>query len=268
MTKPTTADLRRAVLARNLTYPAAPREDLLDTFDRLAASPVGERVAGWARFFLDRGVPYLYGDAGNGYVTQGRLVDDTATDCMLLTMRVFELAQSSNPTEAIERALAGRFPGVPLDAIANSDGVLDYEHPYRRRFALDLMREGFYGTDVTESLGRTVPDPGTPRPTSADVPVLPKDTLEVERLVDGDALWFVLAPDTQAEVRERSHAIIGHMGIISRPTGTDPSEIQLIHAASKPLVDVYDGGKVVSVDLATYLDRVETFHALRVSRCW
>jgi hypothetical protein len=260
------AALRDAVVARNLAPPALPRDELEATFDAVAGHAVNVRIASWARMFQERSnAAYVFGDEPGGYVAEGRLVDDRSTDCMLFTMRVFELAQSTSPEGAIERAVAGRFPGVPLDAIASADGRLDYTHPYRRRFAVELMEEGFYGTDVTGSIGptdRDVAGGDHPRP----VFVIPKDALDLTRFIDGDALWLVLDPmlERTRAIREESGAIIGHMGIVVME-GETP---HLIHAAAKSLPGEYEGNAIVSVPVATYLERVETFSAVRVTRCW
>jgi hypothetical protein len=59
-----------------------------------------------------------------------------------------------------------------------------------------------------------------------------------------------------------SGAVIGHVGIARLEGG----EVQLIHPAAKPLAGVYAGGKIEKLPLRTYLERVDTFKGIMVTR--
>jgi hypothetical protein len=56
--------------------------------------------------------------------------------------------------------------------------------------------------------------------------------------------------------------VIGHIGVVV----VEGDERRLVHAASSPLPGEYDGGRVESVPLATYLARVERYGAVIVTR--
>ncbi len=252
------------VIERNLREHATPQAALSAGFGRVRARPLPERVAYWARFFLERGdAVYHFGDDPGGYVSEGRLVDDVRTDCMLLTTRVVELAHASGPREAIADAFRRRFPGVSPSEACRS-GHVDYDHPKRVRFGIDMVRGGAYGIDVTSRVGSPRPDPGSSRIPNGEVAVVPRSRVESGRLRTGDIVYFVVDPESPAGARLRSEngALVGHIGVVDAAHGTP----MLIHAASRDLPGEYAGGRVVSVALGTYLSRVETFSGILVTR--
>jgi hypothetical protein len=55
---------------------------------------------------------------------------------------------------------------------------------------------------------------------------------------------------------------VGHAGIVV----TRESEPWLVHAASRPLPGWYDAPGVVAVPLVTYLQRVDRYDAVMVTR--
>lgn len=259
-------ELPEEVLRQNLQSPfTVPRGELKAVFDRLQGFPVASRVSAWAEFFLKRGgAMYVFGDAPSGYASLGLLVDDMHFDCVLFVCRVVELATSNSAEEAIARACALRFPGAAIEEIALSDGTVDYRHPKRLAYGWDMARSGGYGKLVTETVGEVVTDPGTPRYKTEAVSYVPFGAVKTDALKDGDVIYFVLdeAHKWAAELREKTGAVVGHMGIASVSAGGT----NLIHAASHDLPGVYEGRRVVGVPLRTYLDRVERFKGILVTR--
>jgi hypothetical protein len=237
---------------------------LREQFRALADLPLGDRVARWAVFFLDRGeATYVFGDAPGGYVHEGRLVDDLATDCVLFLSRIVELATSRSPEEAIDRALELRFPGCPPGELVTDRG-LDFAHASRLRYGEDMIASGGYGTIVTEEAGTTEDDRGTGRYPRGAVAFVRTGQVQEATLRNGDLAFFVLNPNHEGarRAREETGAVIGHMGIIERRGGT----VHLVHAALRALPGVYEGNRIVSVPLSTYLERVDRFAGLVLTR--
>lgn len=263
------ADRLVALVARNVDGPdAVPRAALVEHLDALADRPVPERVAAWAQLFLERGeADYRFGDASGGYVTDGLLVNDRHTDCVLLCQRAVELAHADSPESALLEALERRFPGASLDEVVGPDGRVDYMHPARLAFAWDLARSGVLGEDVTETVAPLTRDPGTARYASGVVAYARSAEVDESELRNGDIVYFVL-DETHAgadRIRQDVGAVIGHMGFVQRaPYGSRIP--MLVHAASTRLLGFYEGGRIVSVSLRTYLDRVERFKGIVVTR--
>lgn len=265
---PRAADLPRALVDRNVDAPdAVPREALATELARLSALPVPDRVAAWARVFLARGEAiYRLGDEPGGYVTRGLLVDDRHTDCVLFTHRAVELAHAATPEAALAEALARRFPGVRWQDVVHADGRIAYDHPSRIAYAWELVEAGVLGENVTASVGDAVPDGATSRFAAGCVRYVPSAGVAYEALRNGDVVYFILDERHAgaAGAREAVGVAVGHMGIVSVPGGGGAAE--LVHAASANLPGVYDGGRIVSVPLATYLSRVERFKGIAVTR--
>jgi len=242
-----------------------PLEELRAHFERVRPLPIGERIASWASFFLERNeAVYVFGDAPGGYVHEGRLLDDRATDCVLFSSRVVELATSESPEEAVGRALALRFPGCALDELLGPGG-LDFAHPSRLRFGEDMIASGGYGADVTSTVGELTPDAGTSRIAPGAIAFVRSNAMDVRALRAGDLAFFVLDPGHEGarRVREETGAAIGHMGIVAIPPG---KAVQLVHAALRALPGTYEGNRIVSVALEEYLRRVDRFAGMIVTR--
>jgi hypothetical protein len=242
-----------------------PLEELRARFDAVRSLAIGDRIASWASFFLERNeAVYVFGDAPGGYVHEGRLIDDRATDCVLFSSRVVELATSDSPEEAVDRALSLRFPGCPLDEILAEHGV-DFAHPSRLRYGEDMIASGGYGADVTSTVGELSLDPGTGRARHGAIAFVRSNAVRTGALRNGDLAFFVLDPEHGGarRVREETGATIGHMGIVRTPAGR---ETQLVHAALRALPGEYEGNRIVTVALETYLARVDRFSGMIVTR--
>jgi hypothetical protein len=246
------------------TLPSALVDSLMAQFRDL---PLGDRIAAWADYFWRRGdARYLFGLAEGGYAVEGRLVDDFATDCILFFYRTLELGRSSSALEAVQFAYGTRFYGAALETVVSPEGRLDYDNPVHLDYTLDIIRSQIWGKDVTRSLGSAVRDrTGTARydPDSVQVYYLPRDALAPAAMRNGDVVFFVSDESTESGRRLREQGvIIAHVGIIRIENGIP----QLIHPASKGLEGIYAGGKVEKLPLATYLQRVENFKGIMVTR--
>ena len=224
------------------------------------------RVGWWARRFLaaDAAV-YCFGPSQGGYVAEGRLVLDERHDCISLLYRTTELAHAADPADAVARALATRFAGADPDSVVDAAGRVDYDHPAHLDFSIDMIRSGHWGRDVTGTLSGAGPDTvGTPRYPAGTVTVVPQDGLVSGELREGDVAWLVLDP-ADARARSLRHdygLMIGHVGLVILE-GTEP---WLVHAASSGLPGRYEGGRIVAVPLVEYLERVERYGAVIITR--
>jgi len=250
----------------NLNSPhARPAAEIDAEMAKLAPLPVGERIAAWADWFYQLGdTTYVYGRDPQGYVTQGRLVDDCHTDCVLFFYRTTELGRSSSALEAVQFAFGTRFYGASLEEVVRPDGRVDYDTPVHLEYAMDILRSGYWGADITASLGPTVADAaGAARYPAGTVTYVPKEKLVAEKLQSGDIVYFITDETTPRgrSVREIGD-LIGHLGIIKVENGTPV----LIHAASKGLAGLYPGARVEKVPLATYLERVGNFKGVMATR--
>ena len=259
----------RAILARNLAadelLPAAAMDSVLAAETDL---PVGRRLGGWARRFLaDGGVIYRFGPAAGGYVAEGLLVSDHRQDCVSLVYRCSELARAADRHDAVAVAVRTRFAGAPLDSLADRDGRVDYDRPEHLDFSLDMIRSGHWGRDLTPDLAGAVPDTaGSSRYRPGSFVYLPTAALAGgagTALREGDIVWLVLDPRDEAGRRLRQLGlVIGHLGIVILEQGRP----WLVHAASRGLPGRYEGGTVVAVPLVEYLQRVDRFCGLLVTR--
>jgi hypothetical protein len=255
------------LVARNLGVETLAAPAVLDSL--LAAEqdlPTAARCGLWARRFLAwGGAGYRFGLADGGYVAEGRLVPGATQDCVSLVYRITELARATNARDALAVAVATRFAGADLAGVVQPDGRVDYDHPAHLDFALDQVRSGHWGGDVTSRLTGARPDslPGAGARDGRYARV-PQDALRDEELQDGDLAWLVLARDDPAAARLRREfgIVIGHVGVIVVEDGVR----WLVHAASRPLSGYYDTAGIVRVPLRTYLDRVERYDGVIVTR--
>ena len=228
--------------------------------------PTAERVGIWARRYLAWGrVEYWFGLREGGYVAEGLLVPGVRQDCVSLMYRTTELARARDAQDAVRVALALRFAGADPDSVLREDGRADYDRPEHLDFSLDMIRSGHWGADVTASLSGAAPDPvGSRRYPAGSFLCVPEADLDVAELREGDIAWLVLDPaDPKARALRDEHGlVIGHVGIVIVEDG----ERRLVHAASSPLPGWYEESGVVSVPLAVYLDRVERYGAVVVTR--
>jgi len=268
-------DLRRFVMgrrwdrleARNLHSAVSLPETLIA--NRIKAwrrLPVGERVARWARLFASRNDNvYCFGPKPGGYTAESLLVQDYKFDCVSLFYRTTELAQASSARQALHIAFDTRFKGVDLTRWPSPTGAVSYDDSVHLDYSEDMLRTGIWGREVTADVGVDIPDAaGSSRYAPGSYAFIPKDNLRYENLKSGDLLYFVLDEKNEKArtLREKYGLLVGHQGIVDR----DGDTVYLIHAAQSDLPGVYTGNRVVRVPLRTYLDRVERFKGLMVSR--
>jgi hypothetical protein len=246
----------------SVSLPATLLQEKMDAWHRL---PIGERVARWADLFRQRGdATYRFGLLEGGYVAEGLLVQDFKPDCVLFFYRCTDLARSRSPREAILRGLESRFAGAetaPVDSL----GRVDYDDPAHLDYSLDILRSGIWGRDVTREVGVAIADSvGTSRYPAGSFDYIPSQSVRMDRLQDGDHVFFVLDENSERgrKLRQEYGLVVGHQGIAHR-RGTS---LSLIHAASKDLPGEYAGNRVVEVPLRTYLQRVETHKGILVLR--
>jgi hypothetical protein len=258
--------LERAV-AHNLAVPDVASPAVMDSL--LAAEqglPTAARVGLWARRYLAwDATEYRFGLAEGGYVAEGLLVPGRRHDCISLLYRTTELARAADARDAVRLALSLRFAGADPELVVAPDGRVDYERPEHLDYSLDMVRSGHWGRDVTASLPGAAPDrEGSSRYPAGSFVAVPAASLDPEVLREGDLAWLVLDPADEAarRLREEHGLVIGHVGIVIVEAG----EPWLVHAASRPLPGWYERAGVASVPLAVYLERVERYGAVIVTR--
>ncbi len=258
--------LYNAMIRRNLDQEYCLSSSQIDSLMRKFASrPLGERIAAWAKYFASRGdVGYRFGLDEGGYVKRGLLVDDFETDCVLFVYRVTELARSTNAEEAVQFAFGTRFFGAVLEEVVSPEGFVDYDNPVHKDYAIEMIRSGIWGEDVSETIGPlAVEEKGTDRFPAGSVKYVPKDEVDYSKLRAGDIIYFVTDEESPGgRAVRRAGAIVGHMGIVV----IDDGKVLLAHAASKPLPGLYERAGAVKVPLEDYLRRVETFKGIIVTR--
>ncbi len=196
-----------------------------------AGLPVGERIALWAERFV--GTPYDPDPLGE-YVTRQVVVADDRVDCMYLTFRSVELALSGTPEEAVRRALEMRFH---TRGVLEHGEVMNYEE--RFQYAVDMLRSGKWGRDITPTLPGAEELEGSRNIQS--VTVLPAGAVPraYQSLQSGDIVFFVKEPSKRV-VGE----IVGHIGILKR----EDESLFLIHASGRK----NSRGQVVKVPFEDY----------------
>jgi len=206
---------------------------------RAVILPMGKRIAYWAGRFI--GTPYDPDPLGL-YVRTNRIVADEKVDCMYHTFRSVELAQSSTPGDAIDKALSLRFitKGKLRDGL-----VTNYDE--RFQYGEDMVMSGTWGKNITADLGTIKQIPGSRGKDTVDI--LPKHILATRvlqsKLQDGDIVYWVKDPKKRV-VDE----IVAHLSIIRLKSGKP----YLIHAAGNKETDTKPGGGVVKeVPMADYV---------------
>jgi hypothetical protein len=194
--------------------------------------PVGERIAFWAEKFV--GTPYDPDPLGV-YVTEQVIVADERVDCMYLTFRAAELAVSNSPASAVDAALSMRFH---KKGVLEHGEVMNYDDRYQ--YAVDMLRSGKWGTDITPALPGATDIKGSRGVET--VSYLPAGAIPeaIGLLRSGDIVYFVKDPSKRV-VGE----IVGHIGIIKR----DTSGLYLIHASGRK----NRGGEVKKVLWGDYI---------------
>ena len=169
----------------------------------IAGWDAGDRIAFWAEQFID--VPYDTDPLGE-YVRRNLIVADERIDCMYHAFRSVELALGKDPAESVTLALEKRFH---RKGIVEGEKVVNYED--RFRYGEDMIGSGKWGREITSELGGTVMGKG--KPGRESLSMIPKrDILKaLDRLRNGDIVFFVKAPEKRVEGE-----IIGHIGIIKR----------------------------------------------------
>jgi hypothetical protein len=260
---PRLAELYAYNAASPLLFPAAVLDSLLAAEQQL---PTAQRIGLWARRFLaDSTHVYLFGLEPGGYVAEGRLVDDDNLDCIALVYRVTELARAHDAVDAVTVALDTRFAGAPRDSLIADDGKVDYDRPEHLDYSLDMVRSGHWGEDVTNWLRGAVRDAhGSKRFAKGSFFLVEKAKLDPSELREGDLVWFVLDPAHPAAraLRDQDGLVIGHAGVLIVEQG----QPWVVHAASSALPGRYEGGRVVTLPLTEYLERVERFAGVIVTR--
>jgi cell wall-associated NlpC family hydrolase len=206
---------------------------------RVARLPLDKRIAYWAGRFI--GTPYDPDPLGL-YVRTKRIVADEKVDCMYHAFRSVELAQSSTPGDAINRALNLRFitQGKLVDGL-----VTNYDE--RFQYGEDMVFSGKWGKNITADVGTTRQIAGSRGKDTVDI--LPKNVLATralqKKLQDGDVIFWVKDPKKRA-VEE----IVAHLSIVHIKSGKP----YVIHAAGdKDREGRPGGGAVKEVLLADYV---------------
>jgi hypothetical protein len=214
-------------------------DEILVAQARAATLPLGKRIAYWAGRFI--GTPYDTDPLGL-YVRSNRIVADEKVDCMYHAFRSVELAQSTTPGEAIDRALALRFitKGRLVDGL-----VANYDE--RFQYGEDMVMSGKWGKNITAKLGATRQIVGSRGKDTVEI--LPKHVLATralqKKLSDGDIVFWVKDPKKRV-VEE----IVAHLSIVRIKAGRP----YVIHAAgSKNQWGTADGGMVKEVPFADYV---------------
>jgi cell wall-associated NlpC family hydrolase len=214
-------------------------DEILLAQARLAKLPLNKRISYWAGRFI--GTPYDTDPLGL-YVRTSRIVADEKVDCMYLTFRSVELAQTSTPAEAVDRALSLRFitQGKVKDGL-----VTNYDQ--RFQYGEDMVMSGKWGRNITADLGATRKIEGSRGKDVVDI--LPQKVLATrafqKKLQDGDIIYWVKDPKKRV-VEE----IVAHLSFIRIKSGKP----YLIHASGNKDCDDRPGdGVVKEVPFADYV---------------
>ncbi len=219
-------------------------DEILLAQARVSPLPLGKRIAYWAGRFI--GTPYDPDPLGL-YVRTNRIIADEKADCMYHVFRSVELAESSTPGEAVDRALDLRFKtkGALADGLVTNYGE-------RFDYGEDMVFSGKWGTNITAELAATKMIPGSRG--RDEVEILPRNSLATrtlqKKLQDGDIIYWVKDPKKRSSAEE----IVAHLSIIHIKAGRP----YVIHAAGdKDRPDRPGGGVVKEIPFADY---VRTMH--------
>ena len=226
-------------------------DEILLAQARVAKLPLGQRIVYWAGRFI--GTPYDTDPLGL-YVRTNRIVADEKADCMYHTFRSVELALSSTPGEAVDKALDLRF----ITRGAQTDGlVTNYEQRYQ--YGEDMVFSSKWGRNITADLGATRQIVGSRGRDLVDI--LPRNTLLTralqKKLQDGDILYWVKDPNKRV-VEE----IVAHLSIVRVKSGKP----YLVHASGDKDRRGRPGGGVVKEVLFTDYVRNMRFIGAFVTR--
>ncbi len=235
--------------------------------DDYALQPLDSRISSWALNREKETHGYLFGLAEGGYAKEGRLITGGDYDCVSFMYRCTELARATSKRENYSWALRTRFAGADVDLVVGPDGRVDYDRPEHLDFSLDMIRSGIWGRDASAEVGVAVDDAlGTSRYPANSFAWIPADVIDYSLLKAGDIIWFVLnSEDIKARaLRDDYGIVVGHLGVMAKCGESE--KLCLFHAASSDLSGQYEGGQVVSVDLAVYLERVGRYAGVFVTR--
>ena len=223
-------------------------EEIRQNQGELQGKQVGERIAFWAERFI--GTPYDEDPEGD-YVTRAVIAADEKVDCMYLTFRAAELALGRNPEEAVQIALQKRFHS---QGRLQNGKVLNYED--RFAYGEDMIESGKWGEEITSLLGRTVRIKGSRGRDFYEV-LFPVEVLRgMEKLRDGDLLFFYKFPEKRMQGEG-----VGHMGIVKTEESAGKKEVFMIHASGRK----NKGGVVKKVLLPGYVSQMP-FIGVKVTR--
>lgn len=226
---------------------------------------LGQKIGTWIINRTIESHGYRFGLAKDGYATKGALMMDGYYDCVSFMYRCTELARATSLQNNLDWALRTRFAGAHPDSAVGLDGRVDYNRPEHLDYSLDMIRSGIWGRDVSAEIGTAEADEiGTSRYPAGSFSWVPASSLNHAMLQEGDVIWFVLNPeDVKAKnLRDEHGLVVGHLGLM----GVHENRLLLTHAASSDLDGEYKGGNVVMVDLATYLQRVDRYAGVFVTR--
>ncbi|MBI5049828.1 MAG: hypothetical protein HZC11_02895 [Nitrospirae bacterium] len=235
-----------------------------ENIDRLQQAlkdkPLADRIAFWAEQFV--GSPYDPDPLGE-YVRREVIVSDERVDCMYHVFRSAELALSSTPEQAIEKALDMRFH---TKGILQDNTVLNYSD--RFQYGEDMILSGKWGNDISAELGKTTSIKGSRGQKKVKILLKQEAVNAVEMLKNGDIVFFIKDPKKRV-----GGEIVGHIGIIKtehRTQNTEHREIYLIHASGVKGKDTDPVRKNVSngvkkVLFADYLKSMK-FIGIKVTR--
>ncbi len=260
------AALDRALAYNEGRWPGIPAADFFQGTGQEQDS-LGERLDAWIATRAKESKGYKFGLAEGGYVAEGELGSGGEYDCVSFMYRTTELARSTDMRDSFSWALRTRFAGAHPDSVVGLDGRVNYDRPEHLDYSLDMIRSGNWGRDITAEVGMAVVDSlGTSRYSAGSFAWVPTEYLDPSSLQAGDIIWLVLNPNDKKarKLRQEYGLVIGHLGLMSG-AGQDNS-LRLFHAASKDLPGEYEGGRVVAVDLATYLRRVDRYAGVMVTR--
>ncbi len=188
-------------------------------------------------------------------MTKKAIVADERIDCMYHVFRSVEIALSSTPDGAVEKALNLRFHSK---GILKDNAVTNYDDRFQE--GIDMILSGKWGKDITEELGKTIFVEGSKGLDKQKILSRENAVQAVGKLKNGDIIFFIKNPKARI-----AGEIVGHMGIVK----IESNNIYLIHANGKkgltPSPNQFDKWEVKKVELIDYL-RFTKFIGIKVTR--